>query len=214
MGQEVNKYLRTTFLLSSNVLINVLIMIFNDSEQLRQEYVKLGETYEDSEPGKHWKAVIKQIDADPEKKETIQQMTRLAVASDEEYIVYDHMVQGKNPIGSIISDSQTNMGVYPKFEPIYERYVNEDNTYSQRLISKNTTIAYFIPFNKENAEELHRLCNDISMKPGQRTVYHIMPEGGTKITINSYQDWLNGEFEDLQQNGKITVQAATKSTKH
>jgi hypothetical protein len=40
-----------------------------------------------------------------------------------------------------------------------------------------------------------------------------MPEGGTKITIDSYQDWLNGEFEDLFKNGKITtvVTAASAS---
>lgn len=177
-------------------------MIFNDSEALRAEYAKLGETYEDSEPGKHWKAVIKQIDADPDKKETIQEMTRVAITPTEEYIVYHHMWHGKNPIGSYISDSQTNVGVYPKFEPIYERFINEDNTYSQRLISKNTTIGYFIPFNKENAEDLHKLCNDISMKAGQKTHYYIMPEGGTKITVDSYQDWLNGDFETLQATGK------------
>jgi hypothetical protein len=180
-------------------------MIFNDSEQLRQEYAKLGEPYEDSEPGKQWKFILKQIDSDPDKKETIQEMTRVAISPTEEYITYNHIWQGKNPIGSYISDSQTNVGVYPKFEPIYERYINEDNTYSQRLTSKNTTIAYFIPFNKENAEQLHKICNDISMKAGQRTIYHIMPEGGTKITIDSYQDWLNGEFEDLFKNGKITT---------
>lgn len=180
-------------------------MIFNDSEALREEYAKLGEAYEDNEPSKHWKFIQNQIKDDPEKKETIQDMTRVVVAPGEEYIVYSHMIQGKNPIGSYVSDTETNVGVYPKFQPIYERYINEDNTYSQRLISKNTTIAYFIPFNKETAENLHKLCNDISMKAGQRTVYHIMPEGGTKITVDSYQDWLNGEFDDLIKNGKIST---------
>ena len=185
-------------------------MIFNDSEELRQEYAKLGETYEDNEPGKHWKFILNQIKDDPDKKETIQDMTRVAVSPNEEYIVYSHMIQGKNPIGSIVSDTQTNVGVYPRFEPIYERYINEDNTYSQRLISKNTTVAYFLAFNKENAESLHRFCNDVSMKPGLRTVYHVMPEGGTKITIESYNDWLNGEFEDLYKNGKISIGLVTK----
>jgi len=187
-------------------------MIFNDSEQLRQEYAKIGETYEDSEPEKHWKFILKQIQSDPDKKETIQEMTRIAVAPGEEYIVYNHMWSGKNPIGSYVSDSQTEVGVYPKFEPIYERFINEDNTYEQRLISKNTTIAYFIPFDKEHAENLHKLCNDITMKAGLRTVYHIMPEGGTKITVDSYQDWLNGEFDDLMKNGKITTTTTNVTT--
>lgn len=183
-------------------------MIFNDSESLRAEYAKLGEKYEETESDKYWKFILNQIKDDPDKRETIQEMTRIAVAPGEEYITYHHMIHGKNPIGSIVSDSQTNVGIYPKFEPIYERYINEDNTYSQRLISKNTTIAYFIPFNKENAENLHKLCNDISMKAGLRTVYYVMPEGGTKITIDSYQDWLNGDFQDLQEHGKITTTVA------
>lgn len=187
-------------------------MIFNDSEQLRQEYAKLNETYEDTETGKYWKFILKQIANDPNKKETIQEMLRIAVSPEEEYIVYHHMWQGTNAIGSVVSDTETNVGIYPKFEPIYERYINEDNTYSQRLTSKNTTIGYFIPFNKENAEKLHKLCNDISMKPGQKTTYHVMPEGGTKITILSYQDWLNGEFQDLHENGKITIATTTPST--
>ena len=180
-------------------------MIFNDSEALRQEYAKLGEKYEETEPDKHWKFIQNQIKDDPDKKETIQEMTRVAVAPNEEYIVYHHMIQGKNPIGSVVSDAQSSVGIYPKFEPIYERFINEDNTYGQRLTSKNTTIAYYIPFNKENVEKLHKLCNDITMKAGHRTTYYIMPEGGTKILVQTYQDWLNGEFEDLHEHGKITT---------
>ena len=186
-------------------------MIFNDSEELRQEYAKLGEKYEETEPDKHWKFVLNQIKDDPDRKETIQEMTRIAVAPGEEYIVYHHMIQGKNPIGSVVSDAQSSVGIYPKFEPIYERYINEDNTYSQRLISKNTTIAYFIPFNKENVEKLHKLCNDITMKSGHRTTYYIMPEGGTKILVQTYQDWLDGEFEDLHEHGKITIKEEAAS---
>lgn len=189
-------------------------MIFNDSDALRAEYAKLGEAYEESEPDKHWKFILKQIANDPDRKETIQQMTRIAVAPGEEYIIYDHMIRGKNPIGSIVSDAQTNVGVYPRFEPQYERFIQEDNTYGQRLISKNTAIAYFIQFNKENAEEIHKLCNDLSMRAGQKTVYYVMPEGGTKITINTYEDWLNGDFADLQEHGKITPTTKVATSKH
>lgn len=185
-------------------------MIFNDSDELRQEYAKLGQQYEESEPDKHWKFVQNQIKDDPNKKETIQEMTRVAVAPGEEYIVYNHMIAGKNPIGSYVSDAQTSVGIYPKFEPIYERYINEDNTYGQRIISKNTTIAYYIPFTKENIDRLHKLCNDVTMKAGLKTTYYIMPEGGTKITVASYKDWKDGEFEDLQEHGKITITTTGK----
>lgn len=185
-------------------------MIFNDSDALRQEYSKIGQTYEETEQDKHWKYILKQIESDPNKKETIQEMNRISVAPGEEYIVYHHMWEGKNPIGSTVKDAQGNVGVYPRFEPTYERYINEDNTYSQRLISKNTIIGYFIPFTKEKAEELHKLCNDTYARPGMKTAYYVQVQDGTKITVETYQDWLNGTFDDLMNTGKAKIKATSK----
>lgn len=180
-------------------------MPFNDSEAQRKEYQKVGQPYEETEEDKHYKFILKQLENDPNKKETISAMTRIAVGPNEEFIVYHHKWEGINPIGSHVSVTQTNVGIYGHFEPIYERFIQEDNTYGQRLISKNTTVAYSIPFTKETADNLHKLCNDVSAKSGLRTKYYIMPDGGTKITVNSYKDWRDGEYEDLHENGKITT---------
>lgn len=180
-------------------------MLYNDSEAQRQEYQKVGEPYQETEEDKHYNHILKQIEGDPAKKETITSMIRLMVSPGEEYIVYHHSWEGKNPIGSHLKTTQTNVGIYGHFEPIYERFINEDNTYGQRLISKNTNTAYFIKFNKENAEKLHKACNDFTARANQRTSYYVQPEGGTKITVQSYNDWLNGDFNDLHQNGKITL---------
>ena len=181
-------------------------MLFNDSEAQRLEYQKVGQAYEETEEDKHYKFILKQIDNDPNKKETISSMTRVMVGPNEEYIVYNHKWEGVNPIGSYLSTTQTNVGVYGHFEPIYERFIQEDNTFGQRLVSKNTTVGYFIPFTKEASDQLHKLCNDSSVRQGLRTKYYIMPEGGTKITVSSYKDWRDGEFEDLHEHGKITIQ--------
>jgi hypothetical protein len=180
-------------------------MLYNDSAAQRLEYEKLGLVYEENEEDKAYQHALKQIQNDPNKKERITSMIRVAVAPGEEYIVYHHTWEGTNPIGSKVKTTQTNVGIYGKFDPIYERFITEDNTYGQKLVSKNTDTAYFIPFTKERAEELHKLCNDITSKPGSRTSYYVMPEGGTKITVESYKDWLNGNFEDLHANGKITT---------
>jgi hypothetical protein len=188
-------------------------MIFNDSEPLRQEHQKIGQTYEQTEFDKHYEFVLKQIEGDPGKKETITRMTRIMVTPGEEYIVYDHSWEGRNPIGSFLKVSQQNVGVYPRFEPIYERFIQEDNTYGQRLISKNTNVGYYIRFTKDKAEELHKLCNDMFARANARTAYYVVPDGGTKITVASYQDWLNGEFEDLYHNGRITKDDSNKLEK-
>ena len=129
-------------------------------------------------------------------------MKRIMVSPGEEYIVYHHIWEGTNPIGSFIRTTQTNVGIYGHFEPIYERFIQDDNTFGQRLVSKNIATAYFIPFTKETAEELHKLCDDKSFR--NKTEYVVQPEGGTPITINSYNDWVNGDFDDLHENGTIT----------
>lgn len=185
-------------------------MLFNDSDAQRKEYTKIGLPFEETEEDKHHKFILKQIENDTTKKETISAMTRIAIGPNEEYIVYNHKWEGINPIGSHVSTTQTNVGIYGRFEPIYERFIQEDNTYGQRLISKNTVVSYSIPFNKENAEQLHKLCNDVTQRAGLRTRYYAMPEGGTKITVNSYQDWLNGDIEDLLNTGKAKIKATSK----
>jgi hypothetical protein len=185
-------------------------MLFNDSEALRQEHQKIGQPYEQTEFDRHYEFVLKQIEGDPNKKNTITRMIRIMVSPGEEYIIYDHSWEGKNPIGSHLKVSQSNVGVYPRFEPIYERFIQEDNTYGQRLISKNTNVGYYIKFTKDKAEELHKLCNDMFARANARTAYYAMPDGGTKITVHSYQDWLNGEFEDLINTGKAKIKASSK----
>lgn len=186
-------------------------MIFNDSEAQRKEYAKIGEQYQETDYDIHYKHILKQIETDPSKREIITKMIRIQAAPDQEYIVYDHTWEGHNPIGSLIRDSQTNVGVYGKFEPIFERYIQEDNTFGQRLVSKNTIVSYFIPFTKEAADKLHKLCNDKYGDIGNRTVYIVQPQGGTKIRVNSYNDWANGDFDDLYENGKITTTPQIKT---
>jgi len=187
-------------------------MLFNDSEALRKEYQRIGQTYEENDFDKHYKYILKQIESDPNKKERIQGMLRIMVSPGEEYIVYNHTWEGINPIGSFLRVAQTNVGVYPHFDPVYERYIQEDNTYGQRLISNNTTTAYFIPFTKESAERLHKLCDDKTAR--QRTGYSVQPEGGTQISIYKYEDWLNGDFEDLQEHGRMTIKKAAAAASH
>ena len=187
-------------------------MVFNKSDALLEEYRKIGEVYEDTEQEKYYAFVLKQIASDPNKRETIHSMTRIKVAEDEEYITYIHSWEGRNPIGSFLRVTQTDVGTYPRFEPIYEKFIREDNTYGQKLISKNTTIGYFIPFTKERADELHKLCDDKSFKSQNKTKYYVQPEGGTPITVNTYQDWVNGSFEDIYEHGKISNAIAPTTT--
>ena len=178
-------------------------MVFNKSDAQLAEYARIGERYEPTEYDKHWEQQLARIKDDKNKKETILSMTRLKVAEDEEYITYIHAWEGTDPIGSYVHSTQTDVGIFGKFQPIMERYVTSDHTYADRVVSKNTVVAYYIPFSKSEADKLHKLCNDKSMMG--RTRYYIETEGGVKMSIDSYRDWVNGDFADLQEHGKMTV---------
>jgi len=180
------------------------MVVFNDSTALRQAYAQLNEEYKPTEQDQYYEHCLRQIQSDPNKKETILAMSRVRVAQDEEYIVYIHQWEGHNPIGSYVNVTQTDVGLCPSFQPIKERYITEEGTYADRVISKNVSVGYYIRFTKETANELHKLCNDVSAKTAARTKYYIENEGGNKIVINSYNDWVNGDFDDLHENGTIT----------
>jgi hypothetical protein len=62
---------------------------------------------------------------------------------------------------------------------------------------------YCIPFTKERLEELHKKCSDKGPRLGENTKYYVQPEGGTTITVETYNDFLNGSFNDLHKYGKI-----------
>jgi hypothetical protein len=180
------------------------MVVFNDSTALRQAYAALHEEYKPTEQDQYYEHCLRQIQSDPKKKETIIAMSRVRVAEGEEYIVYIHQWEGQNPIGSYVNITQTDVGLYPNFQPIKERYITEEGTYADRVISKNVSVGYYIPFTKETANDLHKLCNDITAKAGAKTKYYIENEGSNKIVINSYNDWVNGDFDDLHENGTIT----------
>ena len=180
------------------------MVVFNDSTALRQAYAQLNEEYKPTEQDQYYEHCLRQIQSDPNKKETIIAMSRVRVAQGEEYIVYIHQWEGHNPIGSYVNVTQTDVGLCPSFQPIKERYITEEGTYADRVISKNVSVGYYIRFTKETANELHKLCNDVSAKTAARTKYYIENEGGNKIVINSYNDWVNGDFDDLHENGTIT----------
>jgi hypothetical protein len=62
-------------------------------------------------------------------------------------------------------------------------------------------IKYSIPFTKQNLEELHKKCNDKAARITERTKYSVWPEGGTKISVESYHDFANLDFQTLHKYG-------------
>lgn len=171
------------------------------------EFAKIGKPYPDTEFDKAWEKHLRRLEHDPNKKEVITQLKRMQVAEDVEFLVYTHTVYGHDDIGSYCEKSQAGIGIYPILRPINQRILNEDNQYETVTTSYTEELGYFIPFNKEMLERLHKLCNDSTVAIKTRTKYSVQPDGGTEIAVASYEDFANGDFEDLYKNGRITARS-------
>jgi hypothetical protein len=98
----------------------------------------------------------------------------------------------------------TALGVYEAVEKQITRVLNEEkNEFEERVGIGRKDIRYSIPFTKAALEDLHKRCNDKGAKMADRTKYYVQPEGGMTISVESYEDFLNGKFADVHKYGKI-----------
>jgi hypothetical protein len=58
-------------------------------------------------------------------------------------------------------------------------------------------IKYSIPLTNQNLEELQKICNDRAARITERIKYSGWPEGGTKISVERYEDFANLDFQTL-----------------
>ena len=73
-----------------------------------------------------------------------------------------------------------------------------------------TEIGYTTPYTRENVEKIHgEMANDKGQRV--RTQYIVRRIGGRKINIPSYEDFRDGDFIDLETNGKITINTSQET---
>jgi len=79
----------------------------------------------------------------------------------------------------------------------------EKNEFQEVVTAGRREMRYSIPFINTTLEELRKKRNDKSARLADRTHYCVQPEGGITITVERYDDFLNGRFHDLYKYGKI-----------
>jgi hypothetical protein len=178
------------------------------------EYKKLGKEYPRTEFDKDFAYFMQRIEWDPDKRETIGSISRLKVSDESEFLIYSSKWEGHDEaLKNYDHRTRDKLGIYEKLEKHTTRSLNIENQIEERTTIGRKTLAYSIPFTKERLEELHKICNDRSANPADKTKYYVEPLGGTEITIIRYEDFLNGDFEDLHKNGAITITVSEQKKK-
>ena len=169
------------------------------------EYAKIGKDYPSTVLDKDFTAFMHKIAWDPNKRETIQEITRIKLADDTEFLTYSSRWEGHDKLyGNYDKRNRCELGVYEGIERQTTRILNEEkNEFQEVVTAGRREPKYSIPFTKEKLEELHQKCNDKAARIGERTKYSVWPEAGTRISVERYEDFSDGKFTDLIKYGKI-----------
>jgi hypothetical protein len=169
------------------------------------EYAKIGKPYPKTVFDQDFTAFMHKIAWDPNKRETIQNICRIRLADDSEFLIHDSRWEGHDKLyGNRDKRHRSELGVYEGVEKQVTRVLNEEkNEFEERVGIGRKELRYSIPFTKAALEDLHKRCNDKGAKMADRTKYYVQPEGGMTISVESYEDFLNGKFDDLHKYGKI-----------
>lgn len=135
-------------------------------------------------------------------------LKRIMAADGNEYLVYGQILERQDGIGNVHPwDNDTTEGAYQKPIPLKELKYDENNNPVRRTKSiRRVDTGYSIPFTKENCENLHKDCNDNANAPQPKTQYYVEKWNDNKtVTVLTYDDFLNGEFDDLFNHSKITT---------
>jgi hypothetical protein len=169
------------------------------------EYKRIGKEYPQSVLDKDFTAFMHKIAWDPNKREIIQEITRIRLADDSEFLIHDSLWEGHDKLyGNRDKRYRGELGVYEGIEKQVTRVLNEEKSeFEERVTVGRKEMKYSIPFTKAALEELHKRCNDKGARMADRTHYYVLLDGGTVITVETYSDFLNGRFDDLYKYGKI-----------
>ena len=126
-----------------------------------------------------------------------------------EYLVWSMRDVMYSPLGGEDPFFRTGLGKYPI--PITRpSIVLGENMQTSEVVTGDVIrddIGYEKPYTRENIEALHEYAMDYRQQG--KTQYIVRRIGGRKITIPKYEDFRDGDFEDLEKNGKITLLLTT-----
>ena len=190
---------------------------FRTDEGVR-EYQKIGKEYPNTLTDEDYIKFQKRTANSPHSgrnKKEITRMIRELADDGNEYLIWDMREIKYTPLGAEDEFYCPGLGKYPI--PITRpQIVFGDNMQTQEVVSGNVVrddVGYSMPFTKENADELHKFALDY--KQQGRTRYVIRRVGGRRISVSNYEDFRDGNFDELEKYGtleeKVTLDISAKN---
>lgn len=181
---------------------------FFRSDKGVEEYSKIGKEYPNTQTDEAYLAFQKRTSNSPHSarnRKELHALIRELGDDGKEHLVWDMREVRYTPLGAEDPFYCPSMGKYPI--PITRpQLVIGENMQTTEIVSGNVIrndIGYELDYTKENVEELHKYSTD-NRQQG-RTQYIVRRIGGRKITIPIYEDFRDGDFADLELNGRITT---------
>jgi hypothetical protein len=121
-----------------------------------------------------------------------------------EYILYDLQEIRRDGVGNQTKRTRQYLGMYPIPEAQRKVVYDEDGQPQTKTVGISDIITgYEIPFTVEKADELHKLggVDKYSATNKHKTEYLVEKSNGMVISVDSYKDWRDGDFETLFNTG-------------
>lgn len=174
------------------------------SDEGLKEYKKIDYPYPTTEYDKDFDLFLKKTEVNADKQKIkINRITRIQGADNKEYITYDETVTRFDGLGNPEKRFRENLATYPI--PQGQKEVSYDSNNNQQVKTKsisNIETGYSIPFSKAKLEELHKNAFDNVTQRAGKTQYYVQKINGSPVTVQSYEDLKEADFEELFKYGK------------
>lgn len=176
------------------------------SQEGLKEYQKIGVPYPTTEWDKDYDRFIEKTGGTAEgvkEKTEIKRITRVQASDEKEYIIYDENKVRYDGLDNADRRFRENIGTYPIPQGKKEVYYDENNIQKTRTTNiNNVETGYSIPFTKQKLEELHKNAADKVAQRTGKTQYFVEKLNGSLISVESYEDLREADFEELFKYGK------------
>lgn len=143
-------------------------------------------------------------------KKLVRVMVRLMADDGKEYIKYDLYELLYDAIGAWHEVYEPNIGLYPI--PITQPKIEYGpGGQVQEVVNGpivNIETGYSIPFTKETADDIHKMCNDISRK--DRTQYIAKLSSGKRVPCKNYEMFRDWTIEEIESGKQKTITDSKK----
>jgi hypothetical protein len=181
---------------------------FTKSKKGVEEYAKVNKQYENTTTDNDIETFERRTANSPhsaKNKKVVQVMVREMADDGEQYLVYDLSDRRYTAIGAEVTQYMPSQGKYP-IPIVQPRIEMGPNMTTQEIVNGpiiRYDVGYEIPFTKANVDRIHQMADDKSQTA--RTQYIVKRAGGMKHSVNKYEDFRDGDFEDLETKGRITL---------